>query len=34
MVFDGFRDIYGSVEWQSNIIAEIMLQLLRSEVPA
>jgi len=32
MVFDGFRDIYGSVEWESNIIAEIMLQLLRSDV--
>lgn len=34
MVFDGFRDIYGSVEWESTIIAEIMLQLLRSEEPA
>jgi len=34
MVFDGFRDIYGSVEWESNIIAEIMLQLLRSDDPA
>jgi len=33
MVFDGFRDIYGSVEWESNIIAEIMLQLLRSDSP-
>lgn len=34
MEFDGFRDIFGSVEWDSNIIAEIMLQLLRSDAAA
>ena len=33
MMFDGFRDIYGTVECDSRIIAEIMLQLLRSEDP-
>ena len=31
MEFEGFRDIYGTVEMETQIVAEIALQLLRSE---
>ncbi len=31
MEFEGFRDIYGCVAWESTTIAEITLQLLRSD---
>jgi len=31
MEFEGFRDIYGTVEMETQIIAEIALQLLRSD---
>jgi len=34
MEFEGFRDIYGTVEMETQIIAEITLQLLRSDATA
>ena len=34
MEFEGFRDIYGTVEMETQIIAEIALQLLRSDATA
>jgi predicted hotdog family 3-hydroxylacyl-ACP dehydratase len=34
MEFEGFRDIYGIVEMETRIIAEIALQLLRSDATA
>jgi predicted hotdog family 3-hydroxylacyl-ACP dehydratase len=34
MEFEGFRDIYGTVEMETHIVAEIALQLLRSDATA
>jgi predicted hotdog family 3-hydroxylacyl-ACP dehydratase len=34
MEFEGFRDIYGTVEMETQIVAEIALQLLRSDATA
>lgn len=34
MEFEGFRDIYGTVEMGTRIVAEIALQLLRSDATA
>jgi predicted hotdog family 3-hydroxylacyl-ACP dehydratase len=31
MEFEGFRDIYGTVEMETHIVAEIAIQLLRSD---
>jgi hypothetical protein len=34
MEFEGFRDIYGTVEMETQIVAEIAIQLLRSDATA
>jgi hypothetical protein len=34
MEFEGFRDIHGTVEMETQIVAEIALQLLRSDATA